>query len=120
MASTSLSVNSGNNAFKACYQEKFMRHWMRANNNAQDKEKPMAVRNANIMAARGMPYTYNCREALLNFSSRCRRDQDGEFKICCSLEDKDLTSLCKSLGPRGMDKMVIKTISTVTLGLICI
>ena len=23
----------------------------------QDKEKPMAVRNANIMAARGMPYT---------------------------------------------------------------
>ena len=53
----------------------------------QDKEKPMAVRNANIMAARGMP--------------------DSKSRSLRSLFMQAVADAIRtSLGPRGMDKMI--------------
>ena len=56
MATTApMSANSGNNAFKVS-DRKLPIGYVDTDNPFQDKEKPMAVRNANIMAARGMAF----------------------------------------------------------------
>ncbi|MCJ1280886.1 T-complex protein 1 subunit delta [Xylographa opegraphella] len=69
MATALTASNSGNNAFK-------------------DKEKPMAVRNANIMAARGTSFL----------------KPPPTLKKLTSLAVAD--AIRTSLGPRGMDKMI--------------
>lgn len=66
MATTApLSTNSGNNAFKASRTKPSIvaTAVYKLILLLQDKEKPMAVRNANIMAARGMPYASYTRNA---------------------------------------------------------
>lgn len=67
----------------------------------------MAVRNANIMAARGTLciFTFPA-PALLTTSSCGRRNTDS--KLEAGLEPTEMLAykVTQSLGPRGMDKMV--------------
>lgn len=74
----SSGANSRNNAFKACRTESSTIATDKLILLSQDKEKPMAVRNANIMAARGisMPALSG---TLLNLGSCCRCHKNGRL-----------------------------------------
>ena len=64
----------------------------------------MAVRNANIMAARGMSRA-NTNDAMLRPCS-CRRRHTNSELLMETFTLGSLLNYFQSLGPRGMDKMV--------------